>query len=155
MQTLTLDQLRVATEAGGVSGVTLQAEGGKFFVRIKTANNADAVLARARSDEPRGFPNPLPAIALLRKLGIFVGSFDLSRWNPDERPLARSRPDRAEAMRRAHEAVDHDAWFREQVAQGIAEADDPSTVWVSHEDAKSSWASKRAELLKRAEGNAA
>ena len=145
MQTLTLEQLRTATEAGGVSAVTLQAEGGEFFVRIKTKNNAEA----------RGFPNPLPAIALLRKLGIVIGTFDLSHWNPEQKPIARNRPDRSEAMKQAHEAVEHDKWFRAQVGQGIAEADDPNTQWVTHEDAKASWANKRAELAKRIEGSAA
>jgi len=75
MQTLTLDQLRVATEAGGVSGVTLQAEGGKFFVRIKTANNADAVLARARSDEPRGFPKSTACHRIAAQAGNFRWQF--------------------------------------------------------------------------------
>lgn len=155
MKTLTLEQLRTATEAGGVSAVTLYAEGGEFFVRIKTKNNAEAVLARARSAEPRGFPNPLPAIALLRKLGIVTGTFDLSRWNPEQKPIVRKRPDRSEAMKQAREAVEHDKWFRAQVAQGIAEADDPNTQWVTHEEAKASWANKRAELAKRIKGIAA
>lgn len=132
-----------------MSAVTLQAEDGEFFVRIKTKNNDDAVLSRARSTEPRGFPNPLPAIALLRKLGIVIGTFDLSRWKPDQKPTVRNRPDRTEAMKQAHEAVEHDRWFRSQVAQGIAEANDPHTEWVTHEDAKASWATKRAALAKR------
>lgn len=155
MQTLTLEQLRTATEAGGVSAVTLQAEGGEFFVRIKTKNNTEAVLSRARSAQPRGFPNPLPAIALLHKLGIVIGAFDLSRWNPEQKPIVRRRPDRSKAMKQAHEAVEYDKWFRAQVAQGIAEADDPNTQWVTHEDAKASWANKRTELARRIEGSAA
>jgi len=28
---------------------------------------------------------------------------------------------------------DYDKWFREQVEEGLREADDPNTVWVSHE----------------------
>ncbi len=28
---------------------------------------------------------------------------------------------------------DYDTWFREQVEIGVREADDPNTVWVSHE----------------------
>jgi hypothetical protein len=155
MQTFTLEQLRTATEAGGVAAVTLQAEGGEFFVRIKTKNNTEAVLSRARSAEPRGFPNPLPAIALLRKLGIVTVTFDLAHWNPEQKPIVRRRPDRSEAMKQAHEAVEYDKWFRAQVAQGITEADDPNTQWVTHEDAKASWANKRAELAKRIEGSAA
>ncbi|HEY5329056.1 MAG TPA: hypothetical protein VIJ79_04160 [Acidobacteriaceae bacterium] len=29
--------------------------------------------------------------------------------------------------------ADYDAWFRQQVEERIREADDPNTVWVSHE----------------------
>jgi hypothetical protein len=28
---------------------------------------------------------------------------------------------------------DYDTWFREQAEIGVREADDPNTVWVSHE----------------------
>ncbi|WP_338522749.1 hypothetical protein NUH87_22595 [Pseudomonas batumici] len=62
---------------------------------------------------------------------------------------SRPRPDRAEALKRTYGAAEHDKWFREQVQQGLAEADDPNTQWVSHEEAKSSWAAKRAGLAKR------
>ena len=51
----------------------------------------------------------------------------------------------------AHEAAQHDKWFRAEVAEAIKEADDPATVWVSNEEAKSSWAKQRAKLLKRSE----
>ncbi len=30
--------------------------------------------------------------------------------------------------------ADHDAWFRRKVQEGLREADDPKTVWVSNED---------------------
>ncbi len=149
MQSWTLEQLRTATEAGGVSAVRLQAEGGGFYVRITTKNNAEAILSHARSDEPRTFPNPLPAITLLRKLGLMVGTFDISNWNPELKPLARTRPDRAAAMKNANEAVEHDRWFRAQVEQGLAEADDPATQWISQEQARASWTEKRANLLRQ------
>jgi plasmid stability protein len=61
---------------------------------------------------------------------------------------------KTEAMKRVQDAVERDQWFRAQVAQGLAEADDPATVWVTHEDAQASWSKKRAELVKRA-GSAA
>jgi hypothetical protein len=67
----------------------------------------------------------------------------------------KSRGDTAARMRHAHDAAAHDKWFRAQVEIGIQEADDPNTPWVSHEEAKASWAKKRAELVKRIEGNAA
>lgn len=47
------------------------------------------------------------------------------------------------------EPMSHDAWFREQVRQGLKEADDPNTQWISHEEMKADRAKQRAELLER------
>ena len=70
----------------------------------------------------------------------------------DEKPPVRVRPRRADAAKHAHETSEHERWFRAQVAQGLAEAGDPATAWVTHEEAQASWSRKRAELAKRAEG---
>jgi hypothetical protein len=155
MHTLTLEQLRATSDAGGIVGVTLKALGEAFFVQIDTINGRAAMLAKARSHEPRGFGNPLQALNLLRKLGLVVGSFDVACWNPEQKSTARTRPDRTEALKRTHEAAEHDKWFRAQVEEAIKEADDPNTKWVMHEDAEASWAKKRAELVKRIEGDVA
>ena len=69
--------------------------------------------------------------------------------------MGKSREDASERLRNAHEAAAHDKWFREQVEIGLAEADDPAAEWVTNEEANASWAKKRAELVKRAEGSAA
>ena len=132
MQTLTLEQLRAATDAGGVSGVEVKAQGGSFVVEIVT-HNGEAILAKARSTEPRRFGNPFQAMTLLRTIGIVNGAYDMSGYNPDQ-GTARTRPDRARAMKRAQEAIAHDSWFREQVQQAVAEADDPATKWASHDE---------------------
>lgn len=50
MQSMTLEQLRTASEAGGVSSVTLKGQGGVFFVQIATRNGSLTVLAKARED---------------------------------------------------------------------------------------------------------
>jgi len=60
-----------------------------------------------------------------------------------------TRPDRTEAMRQAQEAVEHDKWFREQVALALQEADDPATVWISHDEAKADMQRQREGLLAR------
>lgn len=135
MRTLTLEQLRTANAAGGVSGVTLKAQNGDFYVRVET-RGGEAVLTKARSAEPRRFGNPLQALGLLRRLGITVGSFDVTQWHPGQKRTTHVRPDRSAALKRAHEAVTHDQWFRAQVREAIAEADDPNTEWVSHDEAR-------------------
>ena len=70
MHTLTLEQLRATTDAGGIVGVTLKALGGVFFVQVETRNGDAAVLAKARSSEPRSFGNPGQALNLLLGLGL-------------------------------------------------------------------------------------
>ena len=47
------------------------------------------------------------------------------------------------------EATSHDAWFREQIRQGLKEADDLNTRWISHEEMKADWAKQRATLVER------
>jgi predicted transcriptional regulator len=37
-------------------------------------------------------------------------------------------------MKAKNEAAGHDRWFREQVEQGLREAEDPAAEWVPHED---------------------
>ncbi|ANF56111.1 hypothetical protein A5892_00365 [Halotalea alkalilenta] len=153
MHTLTLAELRTTTHAGGIKGVTLKAEGGAFLIQVSTRRGTDALLAKARSSEPRRFGNPVQALNLLHDLGLVVGEFDVAHWTPTARSSTRVRPDRAIAMKRAHEAAGHDEWFRAEVAKGIAEADDPNAQWVSHEDTNASWAARRAALLERTKGH--
>ncbi|MBJ9698303.1 hypothetical protein [Burkholderia cenocepacia] len=52
-------------------------------------------------------------------------------------------------LRLLADAAAHDQWFREQVREGLEEADDPNTKWVSNEEAEASFAKKRAELQAR------
>lgn len=153
MHTLTLEQLRTTKDAGGVTGVTLKAEGGDFIVHIDTLRGGGAVLAKARSTEPRRFGNPAQALSLLRELGLTVGAFDVGHWNPEDRSTTRARPDRAQALRRTHQAAGYDQWFRVQVAQGMAEADDADTRWISQESAKQDMQRQRAALQALAKGN--
>ena len=122
MQSMTLEQLRAATDAGGVLGVTLKGRGGAFVVQIATRSGSGAVLSKARSTEPRRFGNPLAALKLLRDIGITVGKFDASEYDPaDKKPDAGNRG-RADAMREAHEAAAYNQWLAAEIQASI---DDP------------------------------
>ncbi|HLR29432.1 MAG TPA: hypothetical protein VK082_02520 [Paenalcaligenes sp.] len=79
----TLQQLRATTQAGGVSGVVLKAQGDAFFIEIEMRSGDYAVLVTARK-EPRRFKNPLRALAILRDIGIVNGQFDLSLYAPEQ-----------------------------------------------------------------------
>jgi hypothetical protein len=41
----------------------------------------------------------------------------------------------------------YDEWFRRQVQEALVEADDPNTMWVSHEEVMRDWDEQRAALL--------
>lgn len=55
-----------------------------------------------------------------------------------------------EEVQRWGEAREHDAPFRGQVEQALAEADDPEVQRVPHEQVRTSWRQQRAELERRA-----
>lgn len=60
-----------------------------------------------------------------------------------------------EAVRRRHDAREHDAWFRGEVERGMREADDPKVRRIPHEHVRSNWRRQRAALAKRARGKTA
>ncbi|MFH1493832.1 MAG: hypothetical protein ABIG70_03450 [Pseudomonadota bacterium] len=121
MQTMNLEQLRASTEAGGVLGVTLKAEGAAFYVNIET-RRGEAVMVKAKSKEPRKFADPRKAMLVLRELGIRELRIDGSQWRPEERELDRMhRPDRSAALKSAHEAKAYTDWAQEKVATSLAD----------------------------------
>lgn len=129
MHSMTLEQLRVASNSGGVSGVTLKGQGGAFLVQIDTRSGSGAVLSKARSKEPRRFGNPIAALSLLRELGITMGQFDASDWNPDEKVVNSRDDSRAQVLREAHEAGAYVKWLASEIQESI---DDPRPS-VSHD----------------------
>jgi hypothetical protein len=133
MQPLTLGQFRAATTAGGVTSVTLKADGGAFIITIATRNGGDGLLVTTRARQPRRFTDLGKAMLLLRDLGIVTALVDATAWEPELVEGGMPRPDRAAAMKQAHEAVLHDRWFRDQVMEGLREADDPATVPIPHD----------------------
>jgi hypothetical protein len=122
MYTMTLEQLRTTANVGGVMGVTLKGQGGGFFVEIATRSGQDAVLVKARSTEPRRFGNPTSALIVLRDVGIVVAQLDATHWNPAQKDMTRSRQNRAESMREAHEAAAYNQWLAAEIQASI---DDP------------------------------
>ncbi len=122
MHSMTLEQLRAAASAGGVTGVTLKGQGGGFFMEIATRSGQAAILSKARSTEPRRFGNPTSALILLRDVGIAVAQLDATNWNPDQKDMSRSRQSRSEAMHEAHQAVSYNQWLATEIQEAI---DDP------------------------------
>lgn len=122
MQSMTLEQLRVAASAGGIVGITLKGQGGGFFMEIATRSGQDAILSKARSTEPRRFGNPTSALMVLRDIGMAVVQLDVTDWSPDQKEITQSRESRAQAMREAHEAAAYGKWLAAEIQASI---DDP------------------------------
>ena len=105
MQSLTLDQFKATVRAGGVTGVTLTAQGSGFFIKIATrAGQEPVVLAKARSTEPRRFGSPTSAMLVLKEIGIRSARMDFAQWDPDQKEVA-NREVQKLAMRAAHKAA--------------------------------------------------
>lgn len=139
-------------EAGAVRSAHIVGQQGGWGVLVRYGMTERA-LAAQRSHQVRIFPKFETLVRYLKGVGIARFEVDAVDYDPALKPT-RSRPDRAAAMKNAHAAAAHDKWFRAEVAQALKEADDPNTQWVSNEDAEASWATQRAELLKRAAGKA-
>lgn len=134
-------------EAGAVRGAHVVGRTGGWAVLVRYGA-AERLLAAQRSRQVRLFKKMETLVSYLKSMGILQFEVDAADYEP-EMVKTHSRPDRAAALRNAHEAAAHDAWFREQVRIGLDEANDPATQWVSNDEAKSHWAKKRAKLAAR------
>lgn len=133
MQSITIEQLRAANDAGGVAGVVLKAQAGSFLVQVLTRAGDIALLAKARSSEPRRFGNPVAVFNVLRDVGITTGQFDLSEWNPSEKEASPGHRGRAEALRQAHQAAAYSQW----VAGELQDASQDSAPSLTHDEVMS------------------
>ena len=116
MHQLTLEQFRTTAATGAVLSVTLRAQGAKFYVQAET-RRGEATLITKRGKAPRGFANPIKALALLRELGILESRVETTDWRPEEAEMdKRARPDRAESMPRAALL---DQWINERYASSL------------------------------------
>jgi hypothetical protein len=132
-------------EAGAVRGARVVGQKGGWSVLVQYGLH-ERPLAAQRSRQVRVWRKFETLVGYLREIGIAKFDVNAANYDPDQ-AHASKRPDRAEALRRAHEAAEHDQWFRTEVQAAVIEADDPATQWVSHEEAKADWAQVRAELL--------
>ncbi|MBK5205410.1 MAG: hypothetical protein JJD98_08380 [Polaromonas sp.] len=125
MQALNLEQLRAATLAGGVTGITLRGDGAAFVVNVQT-QRGEAIMVTSRQ-QPRRFTDPRKALQVLRGIGWNECRIDAAQWRPEDRASEKiARPDRSIALKAAHVAAqqdeDYDRWFRAKVQAAL---DDP------------------------------
>ena len=149
MSTETIDHntLSKLVEAGAVRGTHVIGQVGGWVILIKYGL-LERALATTRSKKIRTFKKLETLVMYLKGIGISQFDVDTAQYDPAT-VQTYSRPDRAEAMRQAHEAVEHDKWFRAQVEQGLQEVDEPAMVWIAQDEAKAFMQRQREGLLAR------
>ncbi|MGO6980654.1 hypothetical protein [Rhizobium leguminosarum] len=133
-------------EAGSVDAAHVVGKTGGWSVVIRYGK-AERPLAAQRSRQVRVFKRMDSLVTYLKNVGISQFDVDAAGYAPE----TASRPDRAAALRRTHEAAEYDRWFREQVEEAIREADDPNAVWISAQEAEERMDKLRAELFAQLE----
>jgi hypothetical protein len=114
----------VAAQALQAAMVIGDAGGYHLLVRYGRTERVVAARTRAGALKPRLFRSLDAAARFLRGIGIV--RYEVDAGNFQEGPARTRRPDRAEALRRAHEAAAHDQWFRAEVEAALREMDDPA-----------------------------
>ena len=144
MATETIDHGTLArlVEAGAVSGTHIVGQSGGWAVVVQYGR-VKRPLAAQRSRQVRLFRRFETLVAYLKDMGIARFEVDAAGFDPQTtRP---ARPDRSDALKRAHEAAAYDTWFRAQVQASI---DDPRPG-IAHEVVEAHFAAKREALRKR------
>lgn len=149
MQNFNLEQLKAATLAGGVTGITLRGIGAAFVVSVQTQRD-EAILVTSKK-QPRRFADPRKALQVLRSTGWNECRIDATQWHPEDRALEKTaRPDRSAALKAAHEAaqvdVDYDRWFRTRVQASIDGLGDGSNRVLTDEEVQTHRTVLRARL---------
>lgn len=129
--------------AGAVHDARIVGQIGGWAVLVKYGMH-ERPLAAQRSRQIRLFRKFETLVSYLK--GIGIARFDVDAANYDTTVATTSRrPDRAEALKLAHEAVAYDTWFREQVQASI---DDPRPS-IAGDLVEAKFATKRDALRKQ------
>lgn len=152
MTTNTIDSAMAKrmVEASAIRGASIIGQPGGWSVILKMGKT-ETLLSAQRTDKPRMWRSLDRCVEYLKK-ELNIARFDLldaTNYSAVAPVSSKAHTDASERLRKAHEAAAYDKWFREQVDIGLAEADDPNTVWVPHEVVKEDMAKQRAALKKR------
>lgn len=131
--------LRELAAAGAVREAAAVAHGSRWSLVVRYGG-IERVLAARKTKQPRSWAHLDSLARYLAEIGIRQFTTDARNYDPDE--PGQRRPDRAEALRQAHEAAEYDRWFREKVQEAL---DDPRPP-ISHEELKAhmeTWLTER------------
>ncbi len=126
-ETISHQTLRELAEAGAIRETRVVADGPAWLVVVRYGNR-ERVLAARNSRRVRTWSSLNSVTKYLQGIGIRQFTADARNFDPQRR--GSSRPNRAKALKRAHEAAEYDRWFREQVRQAL---EDPRPA-IPHEE---------------------
>ena len=146
MATNTIDHgtLSRLVEAGVVSGAHIIGQPGGWTVTVKYGKH-ERPLAAKNTGAVRVWRRFETLASYLKEMGLTQFDVDTALYDQHSATAAK-RPDRAEALKKAHEAANYDKWFREQVQASI---NDPRPS-VSNEEANAHMEGVFARLEKKA-----
>jgi hypothetical protein len=144
----TIDHTTLArlVEAGAVRATSVIGQRAGWGVLVKYGNT-ERPLASKRG-HMRLFRKLETVVSYLKELGIAKFDVELGAFDAEALRDTRARPDTAAAMKRGHQAIAHDKWFRRQVDLGLHDLEADKGVSEKAHDAR--WAKRRASLVKRA-----
>lgn len=130
MATDTIDHSTLSrlVEAGAVRGAHVVGQPGGWAVMVKYGMH-ERPLATKNTRSVRVWRRFETLASYLKGIGLTQFDVDTANFDQDAATTAK-RPDRAEALRRAHEAAAYDKWFRAEVKK---ELDDPSPELTDEE----------------------
>ena len=142
MPTHHLDHANLSRMAysGRINATHIVGQPGGWAVQVEI-NHQEHVLTAQRSGNVRLFKKLETLVAYLLDLGIDHFEVDASTFDPGQMSTYQ-RPDRAQALKRAHEAAAYEAWFRDQVAESLED----TSPMMGDEEAERLFAAHRAAL---------
>ncbi|WP_238349276.1 hypothetical protein [Pseudomonas putida] len=126
--------------SGSINATHIVSQPGGWSIQVDV-NQLEHVLIAQRSGNVRLFKKFETLVSYLLGLGIDHFQVDASTFDPKQLATYQ-RPDRAQALKRAHQAAAYEAWFHQQVEVSL---NDNAAV-IDDEDAERMFADHHAKL---------
>ena len=131
-ETVDHNTLKQLVAAGAVSSTTVVGRGNAWSLIAQIGGHNKTLLSKTR--KIREFKRFETIFKYLRSIGIVKFNTDAIDYDPEQKTSSVKRPDKAEVLKQAHAAAEHDKWFREQVQIAVDYAKSPNAVWLSQQE---------------------
>jgi hypothetical protein len=127
-ETISHGLLKELATAGAIRRASAVAIGDRWGLMV-SYGGVERTLAAANSHQIRSWANLNTLVKYVMGFGIRKLDLDATNSDPSQKTLR--RPDKSAALKKAHQAAAYDKWFKEQVKEGIDEADSPDAQWFT------------------------